>query len=450
MVGEKAGLLSTMGSFRRLVLLCSLCLGSLAYVRSMSAEDADALMAEGKYEEAGIAYLAQLLDGSPPPGFNLEETFKKYTQTYVRRGRPLGGYIEIAKLYLQQGDANGAKNFLGSALAASDQSLKHKEPPWDVDVDAAEANHLGSVLATSPTEALTRLHMAVQLDPTNAAYNYEWGSRLFSQGNYEDALHYIENSYKYNNDMWISFATSMYLRTRVCDWRKYKSNMAKLLDMIEKELEYFEEQRLLHGIVSPHSDRKRLHGGFFVDPHMLLAMPFHPKLKLGVAREHAYLERKVQLKAHNRDAPYHHVPSDYQNVGRIKVAYVSADFRLKATSYLIHKMFQFHDRSKFEVYCIANTPNSAQKERDALGIDWRATIEQDVEHFVDVSGRSEVEVATLIREELGIHILVDMDGFSNNGLRLRSLFPLQVAPIQVAMLVYGNDWCAFYAVYRIR
>ena len=69
--------------------------------------------------------------------------------------------------------------------------------------------------------------------------------------------------------------------------------LAKLQRMIEEELDYFEEKRLLHGIVPPKSERTRLHDGFFIDPHMMLAMPLEPSLKMRVAREHAYTERKT-------------------------------------------------------------------------------------------------------------------------------------------------------------
>ena len=112
-------------------------------------------------------------------------------------------------------------------------------------------------------------------------------------------------------------------------------------------------------------------------------------------------------------------------------------------------MFQYHDRSRFEVYCIANTPNSPKGDRESMGIDWRKTIEEQVEHFVDVSGKSEEEIVKLVHDDLKIHILVDMDGYSNNGIRLRSLFPLQVAPIQVAMLVYVGTTGAPYMQYIV-
>ena len=50
------------------------------------------------------------------------------------------------------------------------------------------------------------------------------------------------------------------------------------------------------------------------------------------------------------------------------------------------------------------------------GVDWRAKIRDSVEYFYDVSGLSILELRKKI-VSLGIHILLDWDGYSNNGVR---------------------------------
>jgi hypothetical protein len=74
-----------------------------------------------------------------------------------------------------------------------------------------------------------------------------------------------------------------------------------------------------------------------------------------------------------------------------------------------------------------------------------------VEFFHDMAGQSILVIANQIRSALlllssswsphpsplsrrsdGIHILLNWDGYSNNGVRPAGLFPMQTAPIQVA------------------
>jgi hypothetical protein len=91
-------------------------------------------------------------------------------------------------------------------------------------------------------------------------------------------------------------------------------------------------------------------------------------------------------------------------------------------------------------------------------------IENTVEFFHDMSGQSIIALANQIRSTLllllcpcpalsslimsslclsvrsdGIHILINWDGYSNNGVRPTGLFPMQTAPIQVAHQVTPLD-----------
>ena len=97
-----------------------------------------------------------------------------------------------------------------------------------------------------------------------------------------------------------------------------------------------------------------------VQPHMSLAFPIPTDLKLQIAKAQANLESSQSIILHGHE-PYTYkgvssFPQDVENNYRIRIGYLSADFRLKATSYLIHKMFALHDRDRFEVFCFTNVP----------------------------------------------------------------------------------------------
>jgi hypothetical protein len=64
---------------------------------------------------------------------------------------------------------------------------------------------------------------------------------------------------------------------------------------------------------------------------------------------------------------------------------------------------------------------------------WRKAMEKGAEHFVELAGMTELQALQRIRQDQ-VHVLVDMDGYSNEGQRLPSIFVSRLAPIQVKPL----------------
>ncbi len=108
---------------------------------------------------------------------------------------------------------------------------------------------------------------------------------------------------------------------------------------------------------------------------------------------------------------------------RIRVAYLSGDFRAHAVSYLLAGVFEQHDPGRFETIAVSFRP----EESTAFGQRVKAAFSR----FIDVSGRSDLQVASLLRS-LEIDIAVDLTGFTA-GLRPRILAH-RPAPIQVNYL----------------
>jgi predicted O-linked N-acetylglucosamine transferase (SPINDLY family) len=112
--------------------------------------------------------------------------------------------------------------------------------------------------------------------------------------------------------------------------------------------------------------------------------------------------------------------------GRLRVGYVSPDFRQHSVAHFIEPVLAAHDRERFEVFCYANNTVSDDTTRrlKALVPQWRL-----------IHGRDDAEVAQLIRAD-GIDILVDLAGHTAKN-RL-PLFGLKPAPVQVTWLGYPN------------
>lgn len=108
---------------------------------------------------------------------------------------------------------------------------------------------------------------------------------------------------------------------------------------------------------------------------------------------------------------------------RIRVAYLSSDFRLHVVSILIAELFELHDRSRFEVIGISFGPDD--------GSEMRRRLVAGFDRFVDVRMTSDQEVARLLRE-LRVDIAVDLNGYT--GSARPGIFALRPAPIQVSYL----------------
>jgi len=111
--------------------------------------------------------------------------------------------------------------------------------------------------------------------------------------------------------------------------------------------------------------------------------------------------------------------------GRIRVAYVSADFREHPVAQLLAGVLEQHDRERFETMAISL--------RAAPRSPFVTRLQRACNHFIDVSTRRDQEVATLLRE-LEIDIAVDLMGFSGNA--RTAIFTHRPAPVQVSYLGY--------------
>ena len=121
---------------------------------------------------------------------------------------------------------------------------------------------------------------------------------------------------------------------------------------------------------------------------------------------------------------------------RIRLAYLSADFREHAVAHLIVGLFERHDRNRFETIALSFGPDRAGE--------MRARIAAAVERFVDVADKSDREAAAMLRA-MEVDIAVDLMGFTS-GART-GILARRPAPIQVNYLGYPGTMGADYIDY---
>ncbi len=108
---------------------------------------------------------------------------------------------------------------------------------------------------------------------------------------------------------------------------------------------------------------------------------------------------------------------------KIRVAYLSADFHEHATTHLMAGLFEHHDADRFEITAISFGPDR----RD----DMRRRLSKAFGRFIDVRGKSDREVALLLRE-MEIDIAVDLKGYTQGS--RPGILAQRPAPVQINYL----------------
>ncbi len=127
----------------------------------------------------------------------------------------------------------------------------------------------------------------------------------------------------------------------------------------------------------------------------------------------------VAAEAHNRE--FHRSPRSGR---RLRVGYVSGDYRQHAVSNFIEPLFSLHDRSRVELFAYSVSPK-----RDQLTDRLQAL----AEHWQDVAGMNDEALRERIEAD-AIDVLIDLSGHTGHN-RL-GVFALRAAPVQSHYLGY--------------
>jgi predicted O-linked N-acetylglucosamine transferase (SPINDLY family) len=248
------------------------------------------------------------------------------------------------------------------------------------------------------TDALASYERALQLNPVCSEALKHLGHLLMHLNRPEEAIGYLERLCQTTPDdaPENEYALGMLLHARLlcCDWRDYEKTSAAVIAGVQA-------------------------GKRITLPSLFLATSDSAEAQLKCAQIFVAETPTMARACPWTGAPYRH--------DRIRLAYVSADFREHPVSYLIGGLIEAHDRQRFEVIAISLRP----PQDSPIGRRVQAAFDQ----FIDVSERSDSEVAALMRE-LEIDIAVDLTG-NTDGSR-PGVFAQRPAPIQVNYLGYAG------------
>jgi protein O-GlcNAc transferase len=163
----------------------------------------------------------------------------------------------------------------------------------------------------------------------------------------------------------------------------------------------------------------------WVHGNLIYTLHYHPGYDARmISEEHRRWNRQFSdplkpfIRAHANDPAV---------AGRLRVGYVSPDFRDHPVGRYVMPLFERHDRERFEILCYSGVarPDWMTERFRTLAGEWRNTI-----------GVSDARLAEMIRED-GVDILVDL-AMHAAGNRL-PMFAREPAPVQVTWLAYPGS-----------
>jgi predicted O-linked N-acetylglucosamine transferase (SPINDLY family) len=158
--------------------------------------------------------------------------------------------------------------------------------------------------------------------------------------------------------------------------------------------------------------------------NLVFCMNYHPSLEASsIAEEHRRWNRQHAGPLRSFIEPHTNERSPDR---RLRIGYVSPDFRCHSVAFFFEGLLEDHDRSQVEAFCYAEVIKP-----DAVTV----RMGQSADHWRKIIGLADAELADLIRAD-SIDILVDLAGHTANN-RL-PVFARKPAPVQVTWLGYPN------------
>jgi len=312
-----------------------------------------------------------------------------------------------AQILLQLGNALSAQGRFDDAATYFMQSLKA-----DFAQLAAHFN-LGNALREmgKPVQAAVCYREALKLAPTDADTHNNLGNVLREMGKLDEAIACYREALRLNPKLHHARAHLLHQRQHICDWDGLDEEIAEIRRVVAQE---------------PQAQ---------VSPFAFLALPGTTAAEQRQCAENWVASRYKSMMEQGLRLNYQHAR---QAKPKLKIGYLSADFRRHPLAALISEVIELHDRNHIEshAYCYAPDDGSAERKR----------LEQAFDHFHDILPISQYQAAEQIHED-GIDILVDLTGFTQTS--RSGILALRPAAIQVNWLGFPGSMGAPFIDYLL-
>ena len=235
--------------------------------------------------------------------------------------------------------------------------------------------------------ALESFELALSLEPARLDSLLGRGSALESLGRFPEAIASMERALTLQPDHGETIASLASCAVRMCDWDRLDAHIAHL--------------------------RQIPNGIDLLPAFLLLATGLTPAEQAQSLRERGRLAGDAKRPA----------PSLRRTADRLRVAYLSPDFRNHPVAVALAGVIDRHDRRRFTPMAVSLTAPASS----GIGARWRSAFDQ----FIDASSMSDIELANLLRKA-EIDVAIDLAGHTA-GAR-PGIFAQRISAVQVNYL----------------
>ena len=280
-------------------------------------------------------------------------------------------------------------------LGDDPRSLDTASRAAEQDPGSADAHNLRSNALRSlgrNREALEALDLALAADPGYALGHANRGHLLSALKRHAGAVQSYRAARTLDPSLPDLTGALLDQQMRCCDWRDFAVLQSEVREGVRR-------------------------GEPVTIPFTFLAHNDDPADQMACVRTH--------MKVRFPELPAPALRGETQVHDRIRVAYVSSDFRTHAVSQLLAGLLEAHDRSRFEIHGYALPPQTDDE--------MRRRVAAACDRFTDVSAWNDEAIVAHMREA-GVDIAVDLNGFTT--FCRPGIFARRCAPLQINYLGY--------------
>lgn len=294
--------------------------------------------------------------------------------------------------------------------------------------------NLGMVLRAQSraVEAVEAYRGALALSAGDAATLTNLGNALGDLGRHEEAIGCFRDAVAAAPDYVDAY----------CNWGAQCRRLGRLKDAADKFRAALAVDPSLpeaqNGLSSALHDSGRIDEAIEAGRRALLLRPDDPNAhshllsslmhSAEIAPAQVFAEHRAWAQRHA--AAFYPVSIEYANVRqperRLRIGYVSGDFRHHSVAQFFEPVLARHDRGDVETFCYYNFPHAD---------DTTARLRRGAEHWREIASLDDDAVADLVRAD-GIDVLVDLSGHTRYNRLL--VFARKPAPVQATWLGYLN------------
>ncbi|MCB1828502.1 MAG: tetratricopeptide repeat protein, partial [Coxiellaceae bacterium] len=326
-----------------------------------------------------------------------------YKQVIRLQPNDAEAYVQLGNCYIEMGNAKKAIESFQSAIVLQPTYAK-----------AYRQLGLAYQAVKDYQQSAIMYHKAVEINPKDCD-SIEAIGKLYSKiDKHEQAIECFKESIKIDPTRSHPYVELAMTNANNCNWIEYETSLRLLKEITEAQLAE-------HQVPT-------------IAPFTALAFPLTPAVHYAIAKSH------IDFIKRNTDPIRKQLNFRYRadKKGKIRIGYLSADFKKHTVSHLCQGLFTTHNRDDFEIYSYALNKDDES--------DIRQKIADNSDVFRDLHNNPHVEAAKIIHGD-NIDILVDLTAHTAGG--RPEILALKPAPIAINYLGYLGTLGADFVDYII-